>query len=176
MLTSTARSGKYWREGRGLQQRLADRVSRWRGCLWPLVKGQRHNATCEQTSTTSEQAMQRSKGGLGSADSRLGESPTRKGSGEWGCRGAGGAGSRQVEARGSSAGNWVGPGQPSLSPSCFVPNGFGPGKTKQFLGRAVPARSVKTVAQPSPKQRRVFVGSCRPKPGPYIWSYKIKIL
>jgi hypothetical protein len=57
----------------------------------------------------------------------------------------------------ASAGNWAGPGQPGPSPSCFVPNGFGPGKPKHFLGRAVPARSVKT-----------FVGPCRPKPGPYI--------
>jgi hypothetical protein len=54
------------------------------------------------------------------------------------------------------------------SPSCFVPNGFRPGKPKQFLGRAVPTRSVKIVAQPGPKPRRAFVGSCRSKPGPYI--------
>jgi hypothetical protein len=67
-----------------------------------------------------------------------------------------------------SAGNWVGPGQPGPSPSCFVPNGFGPGKLKYFLGRAVPARSVKTVAQLSPKPRRAFIGPCRPKPSPYI--------
>jgi hypothetical protein len=32
-----------------------------------------------------------------------------------------------------SAGNWAGPGQPVPSPSCFMPNGFGPGKAKQFL-------------------------------------------
>jgi hypothetical protein len=60
----------------------------------------------------------------------------------------------------------IGPGR--ASPSCFVLNGFGPGKPKQFLDRAVPARSVKTVAQPGPKLRRAFVGPCRPKPGPYI--------
>jgi hypothetical protein len=67
-----------------------------------------------------------------------------------------------------SAGNWAGPDQPGSSPLCFVPNGFGPEKPKQFLGRAVPARSVKTVAQPGPKPRRAFVGPCRSKPGPYI--------
>jgi hypothetical protein len=67
-----------------------------------------------------------------------------------------------------SAENWAVPGRPGPSPSCFVPNGFGLRKPKQFLGRAVPARSVKTVAQPGPKPRRAFVGPCRPKPGPYI--------
>jgi hypothetical protein len=62
----------------------------------------------------------------------------------------------------------IGPSQPGPSPSCFGPNEFGPGKPKQFLGRDVPARSVKTVAQPGPKPRRAFVGPCRTKPGPYI--------
>jgi hypothetical protein len=33
----------------------------------------------------------------------------------------------------------IGPGQPGPSPSCFVPNWFGPGKFKQFLGRAGPS-------------------------------------
>jgi hypothetical protein len=75
-----------------------------------------------------------------------------------------------------SAGNWAGPGQPGPSPSCFVPNGFGSAKPKRFLGRAVLARSVKTVVQPGPKPRRAFFGSCRPKPGSYIWPHKIKIL
>jgi hypothetical protein len=60
-----------------------------------------------------------------------------------------------------SAGNWVGPGQPDPSPSCFVPNGFGPAKPKIFLGRVVPARSVKIVTQPGPKPRRDFFGLCR---------------
>jgi hypothetical protein len=68
----------------------------------------------------------------------------------------------------TSAGNWAGPGQPGSSPSRFVPNGFGPEKPKHFLGRAVPARSVKTVAQPGLKPRRAYVGPCQPKPGPYI--------
>jgi hypothetical protein len=70
-----------------------------------------------------------------------------------------------------SAGNWAGPGQPGPSPLCFVLNGFEPAKPKIFLARAVPARSVKTVAQPGPKPRRAFFGHCRPKPGPYIWPY-----
>ena len=39
---------------------------------------------------------------------------------------------------------------------------------EKFLDRAVPARSVKTVAQSGPKPRRAFVGPCRPKPDPYI--------
>jgi hypothetical protein len=60
------------------------------------------------------------------------------------------------------------PGQPGLSPLCFVSNGFGPTKLKRFLGRVVPARSVKTVVQPGPKPRRAFFRSCRPKPDPYI--------
>jgi hypothetical protein len=68
----------------------------------------------------------------------------------------------------SSAENWAKPGQLGPSPSCFVSNGFGPGKPKQFLGRAMPSRSVKTVVRPSPKPRRAFVGPCRPKPVPYI--------
>jgi hypothetical protein len=67
-----------------------------------------------------------------------------------------------------SAGNWAVSGRPGPSLSYFVPNGFGPRKPKQFLGRAVPVRSVKTVAQLGPKPRRAFVGPCRPKPGPYI--------
>jgi hypothetical protein len=67
-----------------------------------------------------------------------------------------------------SAGNRAGPGQPSSSPSCFVPNRFGPIKPKRFLSRAVLARSVKTVAQSGPKPRRAFFGPCRPKPGPFI--------
>jgi hypothetical protein len=33
---------------------------------------------------------------------------------------------------------------------------------------SVPARIAKTVAQPGPKPRHAFVGSCRPKPDPYI--------
>jgi hypothetical protein len=68
----------------------------------------------------------------------------------------------------TSAGNWAGPDQPGLSSSCFVPNGFRPVKPKNFLGRAVPARSVKTVVQPGSKSRRAFFGSCWPKPDPYI--------
>jgi hypothetical protein len=87
-------------------------------------------------------------------------------SGQWSC-------SSVAEG---SAGNWAEPGQPGPNPSCFVPNGFGPGKPKHFWGRAVPARSVKIVAQSGPKPRRAFVGPCRPKPGPYIWPYKIQIL
>jgi hypothetical protein len=67
----------------------------------------------------------------------------------------------------------IGPGR---SPSCFVPNGFEPTKPKRFLGRAVPARSIKTVAQPGPQPRRALFGPCRLKPGPYIWPHKIKIL
>jgi hypothetical protein len=43
----------------------------------------------------------------------------------------------------ASAGNWVGPGQPGPSPSCFVPNGFGPGNPKKLLDRVVRVRSVK---------------------------------
>jgi hypothetical protein len=46
-----------------------------------------------------------------------------------------------------SAGNWAGSGQPGPSPLSFVPNGFRLAKPKRFLGRAVPARSVKTVVQ-----------------------------
>jgi shikimate O-hydroxycinnamoyltransferase len=80
----------------------------------------------------------------------------------------GGSATGDVRVLVTSAGNWAVPGRPGPSPSCFVPNGFGPRKPKQFLGRAVPARSVKTVAQPGPKPRRDFVGPCRPKPGPYI--------
>jgi hypothetical protein len=76
----------------------------------------------------------------------------------------------------TSAGNWAGPDQPGPSPSCFVPNGFGPAKPKRFFGRAVPAQSIKTVVQPGPKPRRVFFGPCQHKPGPYIWPHKIKIL
>jgi hypothetical protein len=75
-----------------------------------------------------------------------------------------------------SAGNWAGPGQPDSSPSYFVPNEFGPAKPKWFLGRAVPARSIKTVVQPGPKPRRAFFGPCRLKPDPCIWPHKIKIL
>jgi hypothetical protein len=33
----------------------------------------------------------------------------------------------------NSVGNWVGLGQSGSSPSCFVPNGFGPAKPKDFL-------------------------------------------
>jgi hypothetical protein len=73
-----------------------------------------------------------------------------------------------VRALASIAGNWAGPGQPGPSPSCFVPNRFGPVKLKKLLGRVVSGRSVKTVVQPDRKPRRAFVGPCRPKPGPYI--------
>jgi hypothetical protein len=68
----------------------------------------------------------------------------------------------------------IGPGR--ASPSCFMPNRFGPGKPNKLLGRIVPARSTKTVAQSGPKPRRAFVGPCRPKPGPNIWPHNIKIL
>jgi hypothetical protein len=67
-----------------------------------------------------------------------------------------------------SAGNWVGLSQPGPNPSCFMTNEFGPGKPKQFLGRAVSARSVKIVVQSDPKPRRAFVGPCLPKSDPYI--------
>jgi hypothetical protein len=77
-------------------------------------------------------------------------------------------GPRLVAVELTSAGNWAGLGQPGPSPSCFVPNGLGLGKPKKILGRAVLARSIKTVVQPGPKPRRAFVGPCRPKPGPYI--------
>lgn len=43
----------------------------------------------------------------------------------------------------ASAGNRAGPGQPVPSPSCFVPNEFGPVKSKKLLDHVVPARSVK---------------------------------
>jgi hypothetical protein len=43
-----------------------------------------------------------------------------------------------------SAGNWAGPGQLGPSPLCFVPNKFGPKKTKNFW--AVPVQSRKIVS------------------------------
>jgi hypothetical protein len=61
-----------------------------------------------------------------------------------------------------SAGNWAGPGQSGPSPSCFVSNGFGQTKPKIFLGRVVPARSVKTVAQPGPKHVVPSLGRAGP--------------
>lgn len=67
-----------------------------------------------------------------------------------------------------SAGNWVGSGRFGPSPSCFVPNWFRPGKLKNLLGRVMPVRGVKTVAQPGLKPCCGFVGSYRAKPGPYI--------
>jgi hypothetical protein len=57
----------------------------------------------------------------------------------------------------TSAVNWAGLGQSSACSSCFVPNEFEQTKLKRFLGRVVPARSVKTVVQSGPKPRRAFL-------------------
>ena len=73
-----------------------------------------------------------------------------------------------------SVGNWAGPVQPGPSLSCFVSNGFGLGKPKKVLCRVVPARSVKTVAQPGPKPRRAFIGRVGLGPAHIFDHIKIK--
>jgi hypothetical protein len=73
----------------------------------------------------------------------------------------------------TSAGNWARPGRasPTQAHRASCQTGSGQQSPKDFWAvscRAVPARSVKTVAQPGPKPRRAFFGLCRPKPDPYI--------
>jgi hypothetical protein len=52
-------------------------------------------------------------------------------------------------------------GQLGPSPLCFMSNGFEPVKSKFFLDRTVPDRTIKIVAQPGSKPRRAFVGSAQ---------------